>query len=227
MYDYEPGTSTAPPSLRFMTLAEAQALECNRCGQCCGSEEADLEGFALRQYAFGAIPEHQWRGLNGGVPLIIPLTSSGRPRRWRPADADGPPFPAFRCAALRHEADGTTGCSLWQGERPAECDAFPIDAARSAAELQQGAYILLGTTYQRLCTWVDVVLCPDDAIILEWRRRDGTLRAGLSAARRAYVDGVVRKAYRDAYPGRSADAPPTDWHALRMVEASWRPRVPR
>lgn len=223
MYEYEPGTSAAPPSLRFMTLAEAQALECNRCGQCCGSEEADLEGFALQQYAFGAIPEHQWRDLNGGAPLIIPLTSSGRPRRWRAGDADAP-FPAFRCAALCHEADGTTSCTLWQTERPAECDAFPLDVAQSAVELRRGAYILLGTTYQRLCTWVDVVLCPDDAVILEWRRRDGTRRGGLSAQRQAYLDRVVCEAHREAYPARSGDVSPVDWRALRAVEPSLRAR---
>jgi len=223
MYEYEPDSSAAPDSLRFMTLAEAQALECNRCGQCCGSEEADLEGFALRQYAFGAIPEHQWRGLNGGAPLIIPLTSSGRPRRWRQADAEAP-FPAFRCAARCYEADGTTGCALWQAQRPAECDAFPLDVEQSRAELRDGAYILLGTTYQRLCTWVDVVLCPEDAVILDWRRGDGTLRAGLAAPRRAYVDCVVRAAYREAYPGRSGDARPADWRALRAGEAVLRTR---
>ena len=219
MYEYEPRASTAPPTLRFMTLAEAQGLECNRCGQCCGSEEADLEGFALRQYAFGAIPQHQWRALNGGAPLIIPLTSSGRPRHWRPADDAGPPFAAFRCTALQHEASGATTCALWQAERPPECDAFPLDAAQSAEALRGGAYILLATTYQRLCTWVDVVLCPDDAVLLAWRRSDGTLRRGLSARRQAYVDCVVCEAYRDAYPRRS-DAEPVDWPSLRTAEAA-------
>lgn len=225
MYEYAPDTADAPATLRFMTLAEAQGLECNRCGQCCGSDQADLEGFVLQQYAFGAIPEHQWRALHGGAPLIIPLTPSGRDRRWRPADAEALPHPAFRCAALQHEADGTTRCGLWGTRRPEQCDAFPLDAKRSAAELRRGAYILLGTTYQRLCTWVDVVLCPEDSVILDWRRQDGTLRGRLSAAQRGYVTRVVREAYRDAYPGGGGTLAAAEWHRIRQAELGLRGRA--
>lgn len=222
LYEYQPGTTPPPATIRFMTLAEAQGLECNQCGQCCGSEEADLEGFPLRQYAFGAIPQHQWRSLNQGSPLIIPLTPSGQPRRWRPSDAESAVHAAFRCAALDHQADGSTRCLLWESRRPAQCDAFPLDTEQHQSDLEGGAYVLLGTTYQRLCTWVDVVLCPNDSVVLEWRKRDGTLRGRLAAARREFVARVVREAYRDAYPGRGDSLSLAEWQEIRASEPTLR-----
>ena len=226
MYEYHPETTPPPETIRFMTLADAQSLTCNQCGQCCVSEEADLEGLPLRQYAFGAIPEHQWRSLNQGSPLIIPLTASGRPRQWRPSDADAAVHAAFRCAALEHHADGLTRCRLWASGRPAQCDAFPLDAEQHRSDLQGGGYVLLGTTYQRLCTWVEVVLCPDDSVVLEWRRRDGTLRGRLSAARHEFVARVVREAYRDAYPGTSDALSLDGWQAIRASEGTLRSSAP-
>lgn len=221
IFDYSVDDSEPPDGVRYMTLAEAQALDCNMCGQCCGSEEPDLVGFPLHQYAFGAIPAHQWRGMNGGKPLIIPLTPAGRPRAWRPADAESSGHPPFRCDALRRHPDGTTRCALWQARRPVTCNEFPVNAKRTSTDLRDGAYVLLSTTYQRLCTWVDVVLCPDDAIILQWRKRDGTLRRRLSEQQRDYVARVFREAYRDAFP-KDGLMSLRQWRVLRRAEAAWR-----
>ncbi len=222
IYDYSPdGDFDPPPGTRYMTLAEAQSLECNLCGQCCGSEEADLIGFPLRQYTFGGIPQHQWRSMNGGQPLIIPLTPSGVARAWRPADANNDRPPAFRCEALQHHPDGTTRCGLWQSRRPSPCDAFPVKPKYYPSHLERGAYILLNTQYQRLCTWVDVLVCPDDSVILKWRKRDGTLSRRLTAEQRKYVARVFREAYRDVF-SKDGSLPLREWRKVRAEEGAWR-----
>ncbi len=221
IYDFVPADSDPPVGVRYMTLAESRALECNMCGQCCGSEEADLAGFPLRQYTFGAIPAHQWRVMNGGKPLIIPLTLSGRGRDWRPSDAEGAIPPAFRCEALSHHPDGTTRCNLWQSRRPPPCNSFPTNARQHPADLRGGAYVLLNTQYQRLCTWVDVLVCPDDSVILGWRKADGTLRRRLGVGQRAYVARVFREAYGDAFPVDGA-LPLREWRIVRQDEAVFR-----
>jgi len=223
IYDYVGEEHNAPPAtVRYMTLAEAKSLECNLCGQCCGSEEADLIGFPLRQYTFGGIPEHQWRKLNGGQPLIIPLTPSGTGRAWRPADADDGKPPAFRCEALQHASDGTTRCGLWQSRRPPACDSYPVNIKHYADDLRRGAYVLLNTQYQRLCTWVDVLVCPEDSVILGWRKADGTLRGRLTGAQHAYVARVFREAYRDLFPDEDGTLPLREWRKIRATEDAWR-----
>lgn len=220
LYEYDPDTSPAPLGLRVMTLAESQQLECNRCGQCCGSEDADTGG-DLGAYTFGGIEAHQWAGFNGGKPLIIPLTRTGRPRSWRASDGDRDSAPPFRCQALRHFGDGTTGCSLWQSERPVPCNTFPVHEPSYRGELRSGAYVLLNTKFQRLCTWVDTLLCPDDSVLLSWRKADATLRRRLSQEQRDYVDRVFAEAYRDAY-GIGDPLALKAWRALRREEQAWR-----
>ena len=222
IYDYTlEGDEGPPEGVRYMTLAEAQSLECNLCGQCCGSEEADLVGYPLRQYTFGGIAPHQWRALNGGQPLIIPLTTAGVARTWRPADADDDRPPAFRCEALSHHPDGTTRCGLWQSRRPPPCDAFPVKTNYYPRDLERGAYILLNTQYQRLCTWVDTLVCPEDSVILKWRSKDGTLRRRLTDAQRTYVARVFREAYRDVF-SKEGPLPMREWRKVRVEEAAWR-----
>lgn len=222
IYDYSSGDDSPPPEgTRYMTLAESQSLECNLCGQCCGSEEADLVGFPLHQYTFGGLPEHQWRAMNGGQPLIIPLTLSGLPRTWRATDTDDARPPAFRCEALQHEPDGTTRCGLWQSRRPPPCDAFPVKTKHYPRDLERGAYILLNTQYQRLCTWVDVLVCPEDSVILDWRKGDGTLPRRLTPKQRAFVSRVFREAYRDVF-SKDGALPLREWRKVRADEGTWR-----
>ncbi|MGE3856531.1 MAG: hypothetical protein AB7G21_06200 [Dehalococcoidia bacterium] len=223
MYEYDASEGQEPPAgVRYMTLTEAKSLECNLCGQCCGSQEADLEGFQLRQYTFGGIPKHQWKRFNGGQPLIIPLTPSGLDRAWRPKDADDGKPPAFRCEALQHHPDGTTRCGLWLTGRPSPCDAYPVNTKHYPDDLRRGAYVLLNTQYQRLCTWVDTLVCPDDSVILGWRRKDGTLRGRLTSAQRAFVARVFREAYRDLFPDEDGTLPLREWRKIRAEEAAWR-----
>lgn len=220
LYEYDPTYSDPPLGTRYVTLAEAQSLECNMCGQCCGSHDADTAD--IRDYTFGGIRKNQWANMNGGEPLIIPLTATGKPRAWREKDEDVDTAPPFMCAALAHVADGTTRCTIWQGRRPPPCDTFPVKEPRYPRDLGRGAYILLNTKYQRLCTWVDMLLCPADSVFLEWRKADGTLPFNkLTSRQRAYVREVFAEAYRDAYPMDEMMSL-SDWRKVRRTEAQWR-----
>ncbi len=219
MFEYDPKTSGPPENVRYITLTEAKSLECNLCGGCCGSAETDADD--LRAYTFGPIGKRQWAHLNGGEPLIIPLTPSGKPRAWQSRDAEAKTPPPFQCAALSHAGDGTTRCALWQSRRPPQCDEFPINASHYPAELQAGAYLLLNTKYQRVCTWVDVLVCPDDSVVLGWRKADGTLRRRLSDDRWEYVSYVFSEAYCDLFEIGEVHTL-REWRAIRQAEAQWR-----
>ncbi len=88
--------------------------------------------------------------------------------------------------------------------------------------LRRGAYVLLNTQYQRLCTWVDVLVCPEDSVILGWRKADGTLRGRLTGAQHAYVARVFREAYRDLFPDEDGTLPLREWRKIRATEDTWR-----
>jgi hypothetical protein len=120
-----------------------------------------------------------------------------------------------------HFKDGLTGCAIWQSKRPGPCNTFPVNEPNYVSELDKGIYVLLNTKFQRLCTWVDTLICPEDSVLLRWRRADGTLRANLSQRQHAYVNRVFREAYSDCY--RVRDPLPTrEWRDLRRVEDEWR-----
>lgn len=203
---YEPG-GPVPSTMRFMTLEEVRALECNQCGGCCGSENADVPGGLLRLFPFGEIPKHQWRHLNNGMPLIIPLTKAGVPRRWKSTDAvdgevegEGPHLPPFRCTQLTWLEDGRSACGLWQSKRPTQCGTYPVNFPSLDRDTLY-AYTLLNTAYQRRCTWVDTVVCPPDSPILDWRTSEATLPRYMTQAQWNYVREVFAQAYREMYGG--------------------------
>lgn len=201
---YDPG-DPVPRGVRFMTLEEVRALDCNQCGGCCGSMEADVPGGLLRLFPFGEIPKHQWRHFNGGDPLIIPLTRKGNDRAWRPTDAvdgeaegEGPPLPPYRCSQLQRRDDGSTACGLWQSKRPKQCGTYPVDHSdldRFAAY----AYVLLNTAYQRRCTWVDTIVCPPGSPLLEWRTPAHEMPELMTQAQWHYVREMFAQAWREMY----------------------------
>ncbi len=129
-----------PPTIPIrMTRAEAEALECNRCGDCCGSRGAVTQWPSGRvRWHWGAIEPDQFAGLNGGVPLIIPLVEA------TPDYYEDDPAPlaysirgdewdgwlmssAFRCAQFSRDDDGLGVCGLYDEPRPPACGGFPYD----------------------------------------------------------------------------------------------------
>ncbi len=135
---------------RYLTLAEARALECNGCGDCCDSSRTD--GF----WTWGALPRDQYRSLLDGPPLIIPVTSGlegWRDRDWRPGDdSDAMPTP-FRCSAFRPQPDGRGLCGIHDRERPSKCGEFPVHMVGQDEDVRARGVMHLETSAFPRCTW--------------------------------------------------------------------------
>jgi Fe-S-cluster containining protein len=110
-----------------MTAAEAAALECNRCGDCCGSREVESawpdEGV---RWGWGAIPADGFAEFNGGAPLIIPLAEV-TPGYYEDTFAVLSGHHPFRCARFSRDDEGLGVCGLHDAPRPALCGEFPFD----------------------------------------------------------------------------------------------------
>lgn len=148
---------------RYMTLKEARALECNRCGDCCSSKAA------AGNLRWGRLPMGQYQELNYGRPLIIPvnpITFQDIP--WSPEmdveAKDARDAPCYRCEAYVGEQEG--GCLLHGRRRPEPCEGFPVDYAD--LDLETEPFIVKATNLFR-CTWWAVVIVPESHEILGWR----------------------------------------------------------
>ncbi len=157
----------AAPPMRYMTLAAAQAMECNGCGDCCDSRRTD--GF----WAWGALPRDRYASITGGVELIIPIeridghggSADGADGadgwRDRPNDEDDalPLRPTrFRCSAFQPHEDGTGGCGRHDEPRPALCGEFPVHGPEIEPELAaRGEYLLTSNSLPR-CTWYRICI---------------------------------------------------------------------
>lgn len=151
-----------------LTLAEAQALQCNGCGDCCDSRAA-----APHNWHWGNAPD-LYREFNGGEPLIIPLrvwTMDGGYEQAPPGSANRVGRPTFvgpfTCTALLPEnEEGQRLCALYEAPRPAICGSFPVwggHGEQIAAELAGGAAsVPVQTACLPRCTWYDTVIVPED-----------------------------------------------------------------
>lgn len=153
---------------RYLTLADARALACNGCGDCCDSSRTD--GF----WTWGALPRDQYRPLMGGEPLIIPVThapaedpgAGWHDRDWRAGDGSDVTATPFRCAAFRPQPDGRGLCGIHDGARPVKCGEFPVHMAGQDADVQARGVMHLETSAFPRCTWfrVDAVALADPAL---------------------------------------------------------------
>lgn len=143
-----------------MTLTEAQALECNRCGDCCDSRRAFRSSDSLR-WGFGPHrPDHEL------IPLIaLRMVHEGVFEQALPAGAltSGGPF---TCAALQPQPDGTANCGMHNAERAEACGSFPVFGVhgedlerRLAASPEQAVWTQAHQL--RRCTWADVWIVPE------------------------------------------------------------------
>ena len=172
--------------LRFVTLDEAKAMECNRCGECCSSLRAPGRGL----WSWGGLPPGRHHGL---ITLLDERTL--KPREWRKGDDDPRAHNAYDCTALDILDDGTTSCGIYGNARqPSRCLEFPVDYDGIEDELAAGP-ILLRTEPLHSCTWYLMIVLADDSPLLGWRRRDQRLPwARLSVPRRRQVYSVIREA---------------------------------
>lgn len=144
--------------VRYLTLAQARALECNGCGDCCDSRRTD--GY----WTWGGLPEHQYRDLNSGRPLIIPLArinGGWTDRAWEPSDRDELGPTRFRCEAFQPQPDGSGLCGIHDRERPAKCGQFPVYVVGLEDELAECGFVALATSAFPRCTWYGVIVMPE------------------------------------------------------------------
>lgn len=127
---------------RRLTLAEAQQIECNGCGDCCDSRRVARTEDGQFAWRWGRI-------LGGEQWLIIPLESSEQGR------IDG-----FRCTAFLGNAE--SGVCTAYDRRPARCRSFPVFGAHaediSAAVERDGEYRLPLTDTLFRCAWAGVTI---------------------------------------------------------------------
>lgn len=138
-----------------MTLSEAQALECNGCGDCCDSRR--LAGQGLR-FGWG---KEQWAADNADG-LLIPLREvhSG----YMEADvpyAGAEAYQPFVCSQLQPQADGRALCGIYDQERPRTCGDFPVFGAHADELIEKMRASDNGSVWTRAsmipgCTWFDV-----------------------------------------------------------------------
>ncbi|MFA7249351.1 MAG: hypothetical protein WC273_06910 [Dehalococcoidia bacterium] len=174
--------------LRFVTLDEAKAMECNRCGECCSSLRAPGGGM----WSWGGLPPGRHYGL---ITLLDERTL--KPRAWQPGDDHPRAHNAYDCTALEILDNDTTNCRIYGSARqPSRCLEFPVFYEGVEDDLAAGP-ILLRTEPLSSCTWYMMIVLPDDSPILDWRRRDLALPwIRLSARRRETAYEVIREAER-------------------------------
>lgn len=144
----------------YVSLADARAIECNGCGDCCDSRRTD--GY----WTWGALPLGQFEALNDGAPLIIPLERAEdgqwRDRAPRPED-ESELFPtSFRCAAFQPQSDGRGLCGHHDRERPDRCGEYPVQVPYLERELEQFGEVPLSTKEFPRCSWYAMVVVRDD-----------------------------------------------------------------
>lgn len=154
-----------------VTLREARALECNRCGGCC---DGTRDG--VRKDEATGLPLHTWGSRypadlyaeRYGQALLVPIVRGDggpQPGDAFEVDADGRAYTCFRCARLVEHHDGagegpTTSCSLYGGDptqpatvRPRACGDFPVFGHEVDAAILCGHAFVPPTGALPECTW--------------------------------------------------------------------------
>ena len=140
-----------PNARRYVTLAQARALDCNGCGDCCDS--CRTVGF----WSWGALPRDQYAAFMASSPLIIPVSSEGigwHDRDWRPGDDSEATATPFRCSAFRPQSDGRGLCGIHDQQRPSQCGEFPVHMPGQDADVEARGVMHLETSAFPRCTWV-------------------------------------------------------------------------
>ncbi|MGE3961951.1 MAG: hypothetical protein AB7F65_09750 [Dehalococcoidia bacterium] len=150
---------------RYLRLAEARALECNGCGDCCDSRRTD--GY----WTWGHLPEDGFASRADGVPLIIPLVFLEGEWRDRPhalSDLGELSGTRFRCAAFvatppsEQHPEGGGSCARHDRWRPDPCHQFPVGAPDLEVEVARLGEVPLETSAFPRCTWYRVTIVRDD-----------------------------------------------------------------
>ena len=139
-----------------MTLKEAQALECNGCGDCCDSRRLAKQGIR-----FG------WGSTAGRDDLIISLREVHEGVFEDDVlHANAEDYSPFRCASLEPQSDGRALCDRHDKERPLTCNDFPVFGSHAASLMVSVETSETGSAWTSAskiprCTWFDVYIIPE------------------------------------------------------------------
>lgn len=151
-----PSEAEGAHPVRFVSLEEARALECNGCGDCCDSRRTD--GY----WTWAGLPADGYAAQCEGTPLIVPLVNIGGVWSDRPheaADLGDYTGTRFRCAAFVATAptealpEGGGACGRHDQWRPSACGEFPVGGAEIEADLARFGEVPLETGAFPRCTW--------------------------------------------------------------------------
>lgn len=152
-------------TVRYLRLAEARALECNGCGDCCDSRRTD--GY----WTWAALPADGYASRCEGVPLIIPLArvdGGWADRAHQPSDLEEYSGTRFRCTAFvetppsAEHPEGGGACARHDQWRPPQCGEFPVGGRQVEEDLERFGEVALETGAFPRCTWFRMTVVRDD-----------------------------------------------------------------
>ena len=184
--------------LRDVTLAEARAMECNRCGDCCNGLREDVvkdEATGLPLFIWGSkFPEDLYAERYGQQLLIPIILGDGGPVLGGlnfEEMANGDLHTSFACSFLdENPGDGCeTACKLikqhGQGNpedistiRPRNCGEFPVFGLDIDATLIEGNTFIPPTGPLPRCTWHGIRIVGPWKDTPNWRERWEQQQAG-------------------------------------------------
>lgn len=162
----------AGAELRDVTLAEARAMECNRCGDCCNGMSEYVkkdEATGLPLFTWGSNAPEDLYAERFGQQMLQPIVmGDGGPQIGDDfeVDADGKKYTCFSCSFHRPAGDdGKSSCGLYGLDkdpkdlstiRPRNCGEFPVfGRAVDAAIIDGNAYVPATGALPR-CTWYGI-----------------------------------------------------------------------
>lgn len=192
-YGYDAGTR-----LREVSLAEARAMECNRCGDCCNglSEHVKKDPVSgLPLFVWGSeFPEDLYEE-RFGQRLLMPIaTGDGGiqlAEEFDINDANGKPHASFVCSKLgyddsvedRNDAPlGCASCKIYEQHtnpdpndisqiRPRNCGDFPVFGLEVADSIIAGHGFVPPTGALPRCTWYGIRVVGPFQNNSYWRER--------------------------------------------------------
>lgn len=191
---YEAGTE-----LREVTLKEARAMECNRCGDCCnglsdGVKKDEETGLPL--FVWGDdFPKDLYKA-RYGQPLLQPIGFLDKKAKELPyqgeiglvenfeVDVEGKSHTCFTCSMLQDYPQGLdgpeTGCALYGQDkdpndlskiRPLNCGTFPVFDTAIDDTLVDGHTYIPHTGALPRCTWYGLCIVGPWRDTPYWRER--------------------------------------------------------
>lgn len=185
------GAYPAGAVLRDVTLSEARAIECNRCGDCCNGLRPGVlkdEGTGLPLFIWGTdYPADRYAG-RFGEALLLPIVrgEEGAPARLGEdfeRDSDGKPYTSFCCSQLIEyggDIAPETGCALYgRGTdpsdlstiRPRNCGEFPVFGLAVDDTIIAGHPFVPATGALPRCAWYGIRVVGPWKDTPGWRER--------------------------------------------------------